>query len=322
MAGSILITGGAGFLGSHLATALAREGDRVLVYDNLSAGFPENLAEVKEQVKFVHGDILDLSFLIRTMMAEKVDRVIHTAALVSFAPSVEKPALTAKINIEGTINVLEASRIVGAGRILDISSEEVYGDFQYEPADEDHPHLPTMPYAITKVAAEKYEEFFHRYFGMDVVIVRTSWVYGPGLPRVRVPKVFIENGLNGIPTHLASGGDYRVDHTYIEDFVQGALLAFQKEDLKHRVFNIASGKAYTFSEVAEMVKRLVPGAEITVGPGFLKHTQQVDAPRKGALSIERARLELGYEPKYDLFEGLRTYVKSYQKSGVLQERKR
>lgn len=308
-------------MGSHLAAALARNGNRVLVYDNLSAGFPENLTELGERVRFVHGDILDLSFLIRTMMAEQVERVIHTAALVSFAPSVEKPALTAKINIEGTINVLEASRIVGVGRILDISSEEVYGDFQYEPADEEHPYLPAMPYAITKVAAEQYEEFFHRYFGMDVVIVRTSWVYGPGLPRVRVPKIFIENALSGIPTHLASGGDYRVDQTYIEDFVQGALLAFHAQTPRHRVFNIASGKAYSFSETAAMIKKLIPGAEITIGPGFLKHTEQVEAPRKGALSVERARSELGYEPKYDLFEGLRTYLESYQKGGSPQERK-
>jgi len=317
MAGAILITGGAGFLGEHLARALVLRGEKVVAYDNLSAGFSEKFVDLGDRIKFIHGDILDLSYLIRTMMAESIKRVIHTAALVSFGPSVEQPALTAKINIEGTVNMLEASRIVGVGRIVDISSEEVYGPFQYEPADEDHPQAPAMPYAITKMAAEKYEQFFHRYFGMDVVIVRTSWVYGPGLPRMRVPRLFIENGLKGMPTYLENGGDYRVDQTYIEDFVQGTLLAFDADSPRSRVFNIASGKGHTFAETARMVERIIPGARITIGPGLLKHTGRVDAPQKGALDIERARSELGYQPRYDLFKGLQEYVDAYAKGGAL-----
>jgi UDP-glucose 4-epimerase len=305
---SILITGGAGFLGSHLAQALANRGDRVVVYDNLSAGVPLNLHSYAEKVKMFHGDILDLSFLIRTMMAEKINKVIHAAALVSFGPSIEKPALTAKINIEGTINVLEASRILGIGRILDVSSEEVYGEFQYEPADEDHPQLPQMPYAITKMTAEKYEEFFSDFFGLDIITIRTSWVYGVGLPRPRPPKIFIENSLKGIPTTLEFGAEHRIDHTFIDDFVQGALLAFDAKTPKSRIFNIASGQGHTYSEMARWVEEIIPGPKISVGPGLIKFSEDLNAPQKGALDIKRAETELGYKPRYGLFEGLKKYA--------------
>jgi len=311
---SVLITGGAGFLGSHIARALVQRGDRVVIYDNFSAGLPQNLIDLQDKLKLVNGDILDLSFLIRTIMAEKVKRIIHTAALVGFAASIEKPALTARINIEGTLNILEASRLVGVERIMDISSEEVYGHFQYEPADEDHPFSPSAPYSISKVAAEGFDRFFHTFFGLDVVTIRTSWVYGPGLPRARPPKTFIENSVKGISTKMDSGADHRVDHTYIDDFVQGALLAFDVKNPKSRVFNIASGKAYTFSQMARMVEEIVPGPKISVGPGLMKYSETVEGPQKGALNIQRAQSELGYQPQYDLFKGLIKYVESLRAS--------
>ena len=314
MDNSIIVTGGAGFLGSYLARALALKGEHVVVYDNFSAGLPAKLSDVSNKLEIVNGDILDLSFLIQTMMKARVKKVIHTAALVSFASCVEKPAFTAKVNVEGTINLLEASRILGVTRFLDVSSEEIYGNFQYEPADENHPLSPTQPYAITKMAAERYEDFYQRYFGLDVIVIRTSWVYGPGLPRNRAPKSMIENSLKGMETNMENGADHRVDHTYIDDFLQGALLAFEVVKPKSRVFNIASGKAHTFREMGEMVGVIIPGAKITIGPGLMKYSQEVSAPQKGALNIERAKSELGYVPRYDLFEGLKKYTE-YLKKG-------
>lgn len=313
MGQSILVTGGAGFLGAHLARALALKGERVVVYDNFSAGLPANLSDVSNKLDIVNGDTLDLSYLLQTILKTGVNRVIHTAALVGFAACVEKPALAAKVNLEGTINLLDAARIAGVKRFLDVSSEETYGSFQYEPADEDHPLSPTQPYAITKMAAERYEDFYRRYFGLDVVIIRTSWVYGPGLPRSRPPKSFIENSLKGLPTQMDSGADHRVDHTYIDDFLQGALLAFEAEQPQSRVFNIASGQAHTFREMAQMVAEIIPGADITVGAGLMKYSPEVSAPQKGALNIDRARQELGYRPHYALFEGLKKYTEFLKK---------
>ena len=115
MKNAILITGGAGFLGANLAQALARRGDQVVAYDNFIAGVPAGFAELRDSIKLVQGDILDVTFLLRTMVAENVKQIIHTAALVGFAPSIEKPLLTARINVEGTLNVLEAARIFGGG---------------------------------------------------------------------------------------------------------------------------------------------------------------------------------------------------------------
>jgi UDP-glucose 4-epimerase len=313
MGDAILITGGAGFLGSHLARTLVMKGERVVVYDNFSAGLPANLADIYGKLDIVNGDILDLSFLIQTMTRTKVKRVIHTAALVSFASCVEKPVMTAKVNLEGTANLLEASRLFGVQRFLDVSSEEIYGIFQNEPADENHPLSPTQPYAITKMAAERYEDFYHRYFGLDVVTIRTSWVYGPGFPRARAPKSLIENSLKGIVSNMENGADHRVDHTYIDDFVQGALLAFEIEKPKSRVFNIASGKAHTFKEMADMIGVIIPGAKIMVGPGLMRYSADVFAPQKGALNIQRAKSELGYAPQYDLFEGLKKYTEFLKK---------
>jgi len=159
-----------------------------------------------------------------------------------------------------------------------------------------------------------YEDFYQRYFGLDVIVIRTSWVYGPGLPRNRAPKSMIENSLKGMETNMENGADHRVDHTYIDDFLQGALLAFEVVKPKSRVFNIASGKAHTFREMGEMVGVIIPGAKITIGPGLMKYSQEASAPQKGALNIERAKSELGYVPRYDLFEGLKKYTE-YLKKG-------
>lgn len=313
MGQSILITGGGGFLGAHLVRALALKGERVVVYDNFSAGLPAHFRDVSDRMEIINGDILDLSYLLQTMLKTGVNRVIHTAAMVGYAICAEKPALAAKVNIEGTINLLDASRIAGVKRFLDVSSEETYGTFQYEPADEDHPPSPTQPYAITKMAAERYEDFYRRYFGLDVVIIRTSWVYGPGLPRSRPPKNFIENSLKGIPTRMDGGADHRVDHTYIDDFVQGALLAFEVVQPQNRVFNIASGQAHTFREMAQMVAEIIPGADITVGAGLMKYSADVLAPQKGALNIDRAKKDLSYKPRTMLFEGLKKYTEFLKK---------
>ena len=192
--------------------------------------------------------------------------------------------------------------------MLDISSEEVYGTFVYEPADEDHPLSPTMPYAITKLTVENFTRFYQKFFGLDIITIRTSWVYGIGLPRNRPPKTLIENSLKGVPTVMTCGADHKTDHTYIDDFVQGALRALDVKEPQNRVFNIASGEAHTYREMARMVEEIIPGPKITVGPGLLKYAENIDAPQKGALDIQRARTELGYQPKYNLYEGLKQYV--------------
>jgi nucleoside-diphosphate-sugar epimerase len=142
------------------------------------------------------------------------------------------------------------------------------------------------------MAAERLGRGYRQIFGLDVISVRTSWVYGAGLPRSRPPKSFIENALAGRPTSLAAGADHRVDHTYIRDFVDGALRAFDLPTHRHDVYNIASGRAHTMAEMAELVRELIPGAEIRVGPGLLDCCRG-SRYRSGALDVTRAKEALG-----------------------------
>lgn len=305
---SVLVTGGAGFLGAHLVRALALRGERVVAFDNFLTANPANLEDLRDRVEVVSGDITDLSHVLRVVKEQRIDRIVHTAAISSAIPAIAKPALTVRVNVEGTINILEAMRLFDIRRCLHISSEETYGSFQREPADEEHPQNPLHPYAVTKMAAERLGRGYRQIFGLDVVSIRTSWVYGAGLPRTRPPKSFIENALAGRPTKLAVGGDHRVDHTYIRDFIDGALGAFDLPAHAHDVYNIAGGRAYTMHEMAQVVRELIPGADITVGGGLLEWKPGSTMPVKGALDLTRAREAFGYQPKYDLKAGLAEYL--------------
>ena len=309
----ILVTGGAGFLGSHLVRALALRGDRVVAFDNFHTANPANLGDLRDRVEVVDGDMTDLSHVLRVVKEHGIERILHAAAISSMLPAIAKPALTVRVNVEGMVNVLEAMRLFGVARCVHISSEETYGSFQYEPADEEHPQNPFGPYGVTKMAAERLGRSYRQLFGLDVIHVRTSWVYGAGLPRNRVPKLFIENALAGRPTHLPTGGDHRLDHTYIRDFLDGTLRAFDLPVHRHDVYNIASGRAHTVAEVAEAVRELIPGAEIQVGPGLLEWLPGIPAPPKGSLDVTRAREALGYRPKYDLKAGLAEYLSWFRR---------
>ena len=304
----VLVTGGAGFLGAHLVRALALRGDRVVAFDNFLTANPANLEDLRDRVEVVSGDITDLSHLLRVVKEHRVDRIIHAAAISSGIPAIAKPALTVRVNVEGTINILEAMRLFEIRRCLHISSEETYGSLQREPADEEHPQNPFHPYAVTKMAAERLGRGYRQIFNLDVIHLRTSWVYGAGLPRTRPPKSFIENALAGRPTRLSAGGDHRMDHTYIRDFVDGALGAFDLPNHRYDVYNIASGRGYAIREMAQAVQELIPGAEISVGGGLMEWQPGSTMPVKGALDVTRAKEAFGYQPKYDLQAGLAEYI--------------
>jgi len=218
-----------------------------------------------------------------------------------------------RVNIEGTMSVLEAAQLMGINRIVNISSEETYGLFRYEPADEDHPLAPVSLYGISKVAGEQIVEQYNKLFNMSCVSVRISWAYGPYLPRKRPPRLFIENALLGKPTKLACGADHKLDNTYVDDCVQGILLALDSKNPKYSVYNIASGRSCTVGDLVKIIKKILPQAEIEVGPGLLDYMgapigKGYKMPQKGALDITRAKQDLGYTPKYDLETGLKKYI--------------
>ena len=310
---NVLVTGGGGFLGSHVVRALVKRRDRVTVYDNYVTAEAANLRDIESRIKLVKGDILDLSHLLRVLKANKIEKIVHTGAIGSPAQMIAQPWMGVRVNIEGTMSVLEAARLMEINRIVNTSSEETYGVFQYEPADEEHPLAPVSLYGISKVTGEQILEQYNKLFGMSCVSVRISWAYGPGLPRKRPPRLFIENALMRKPTKSACGADQKIDHTYVDDCAQGILLALDSKNPKYSVYNIASGKSYTIRDLVRIVRSILPQAEIEVGPGLLDYMgapigEGYRIPQKGALDITRAKQDLGYTPKYDLETGLKKYI--------------
>ncbi len=318
--GAILVTGGAGFLGSHLVRALAQRGNCVVAYDNGLTAIPRSLADLEGKVAAVDGDVTDLSHLYRTIQQYQVDRIIHGAAISSMLPSIQRPALAVQVNIAGSVNVLEAMRIFPIERCLHISSEEAYGKARSEPIEEDQHLEPVTPYGATKVAVEHLGRAYRRFFGTRVFHVRTSYVYGAGLPRPRPPKTFIEDALAGRPTILPHGADQRADHTYIRDFVAGTIALLDCPTPSHDAYNIAGGHGITLKELAAIVTELIPGARIELGPGPLEYAPGVPYPRKGTLDIRRAREDFSYAPQYDLRRGLAEYIAWFRRGQPPTER--
>lgn len=311
--GSVLVTGGAGFLGAHLVRALALRGDRVVAYDNGLTGTPRSLADLEGKVALVDGDVTDLSHLCRTVQQHGVDQIIHGAAISSMLPSIQRPAQAVQVNIAGSVNVLETMRLFPIERCLHISSEETYGEARGEPIREDQHLDPVTPYGATKVAVEHLGRSYRRFFGTCVFHVRTSYVYGSGLPRPRPPKTFIEDALAGRPTVLPSGAEQRADYTYIRDFVAGTIALLDCPEPRHDAYNIAGGHGVTLKELAAVVEGLIPGARIELGPGPLEYMPGIRYPRKGTLDIRRAREDFGYNPQYDLRRGLAEYIAWFQR---------
>jgi nucleoside-diphosphate-sugar epimerase len=308
----VLVTGGAGWLGAAIVRRLAARGDQVVVLDNFQAGAPANVEGLGTNVHLAPGDITDLSGLLALVKEHRVQRIVHAAAIVSVISSLAAPSLVTRVNIEGTLNVLEAMRLFDVERTVHISSEETYGAFRYEPADEEHPLAPTAAYGITKVTSEQLGRFYRTVYKTDFINVRTSWVYGPAFPRQRIPRTLIEAALAERPLHLPQGGDARIDHTYVDDCVDGILLALDHPTHPFDVYNIASGEGRTTAEIVALVNELVPGADLSVGPGPHWYNEQLVAPPKGALDLTRARTVLGYRPRYDLRRGLAAYIEWYR----------
>lgn len=303
---NVLITGAGGFLGAALSQALLTRGDAVTAFDTQLAALGG--LSVNPRLTLVPGDITDMAGLARAMLAAKPDAVIHAAAIVGVVNSLSSPAAVMRVNVEGSLNVFEAMRLAGTRRVFHISSEETYGPFQADVIDETHPQHPAMPYGISKLTVEHLGRTYGQLHGLQVVNLRTTWVFGPGLPRPRIPKNLLDAALAGQRLHLASGGDSAIDHTYIDDFVSGTLQALDCREHPFDAYHIGSGRSATAAEIVGIIKELVPGADIAVGPGVYKFNDTVPVVRKGALNVERARKTFGYQPRFDIRRALAAYL--------------
>ena len=323
---TIMITGGAGFLGTYVTRMLAERGDRVVIFD--AAGTAPELAVLtapfEQNIVRVRGQILDLSSLLRCVQQYNVERIFHAAALYDPPYSLEDPAITFQVNVNGTINVLEAARFLGVKRVVHSSSIAVYAPRQYEPINEMHPILlpsagnPLGPYGASKAAAEIVGLTYYSTNGVDFVALRNSAIYGYGMRYPMYIKPMIENSLRKQPTRFASGGDMRRDYTHVKDIAQAVLKALDApaSALTQRVFNIGSGNMHSATQVAETVRSLLPQADIEIAAG-LSELEQSDMRARGTLDLTAARQQLKYEPGYSLEAGIRDYIEMYRAAHTL-----
>jgi len=248
------VTGGAGFIGSHLVKALVKAGHQVRVLDNLSTGSIENLADVLNAIEFVRGDVRDYGVVESAVRG--VDAVVHLAALIDVAESVEKPDLYFDVNVRGTYNVVKASKNVST--FVFASSSAVYGEPIRVPIPEDHPLMPKSPYAASKVSGEAFVQAFANQYGFRPVILRLFNVYGPRQSRAYAGVIieFTRRVSRGeSPVIFGAGGQTR-DFVHVSDVVEAVMLSLRNEGVRG-VFNIGSGERVTINYLANLILRLM-----------------------------------------------------------------
>jgi UDP-glucose 4-epimerase len=304
--GQALVTGGAGFVGSHLAAGLLAQGMRVRVLDDLSTGREHNLAGFT--VELVQGDVRDARALAEAMQG--VRWVFHEAAMVSVPASLDDPLSCYEVNLQGTLQVLWAAYQAGVQRVVVASSAAVYGEAT-EPVDEESPKRPLSPYAASKLAMEGAARLFTRVYGLATVCLRYFNAYGPrqrpDSPYAAVIPSFIEAMLEGRPATIHGEGDQSRDFVYIGDVVRANLLAAERPEAVGGVFNIGSGVSVTIRELAGILQSFFPQA-----PAPLHGPSREGDIRFSRAVLDRAAQALGYRPEVGMQEGLRSTVEWFR----------
>jgi UDP-glucose 4-epimerase len=303
-----LVTGGAGFIGSNVVDALLERGDEVVTVDDISTGKRENVAQALERgAELVEADIRDGQAMRDLVARVEPEVVFHLAAQIDVRKSVADPGRDARINVEGTINMLEAARAAGVRRFVNTSSGgAAYGEGQILPAPEDHPIVPEAPYGLSKVCAEGYCEIFNRMHGLSTVSLRYGNVYGPRqdpLGEAGVIAIFCGKLLEGGQPMVFGDGLQTRDYVYVSDVVAANLAAASTDGAG--AYNIGTGRE---TNVLELVEAL---AGITDRPFEAEHApERLGEVRHIVLDCTRAREELGWESRVDLSAGLRQTLDS------------
>ncbi len=315
----IMVLGGAGFIGSKLVKKLIDLGHEVIIYDrfyNFIESEKENyifylkkrLNDFCPKTKMVYGDIRDEANLLKALKDHQPEIIIHLAQIPLATVSNKMSSEALDININGMTSLIKAVGSVDfVKRLVYSSSSFVYGNFQYSPADENHPTNPIDVYGGTKLAGESIIKGFGTRFGIEYVIIRPSAVYGPTDANLRVSQIFIDNAFKSKELTLDGGGESCLDFTYVDDAAQGFVLAALSPKAKNQVFNITRGEGRTLKEFVEIIKKYFPDLKTTIKPA------DETRPKRGSLSITKAKEILGYEPKYSLEQGIDEYI-SYIKS--------
>ncbi|GMQ94666.1 MAG: NAD-dependent epimerase/dehydratase family protein [Acidimicrobiia bacterium] len=317
----VMVTGGSGFIGSYVTRALWQEGYEVGVID---------IAEPGQEARFMLGDALDDTRFFTTGVDDAAGVLgaartfaprsfVHLAAVVDPGALKTDPRLAARVNLGGTINVLEAARQIDAERVVFLSSIAVLPTIQYEPIDGSHPMILATEgpgggfYGSAKVASEAFCFAYEQGFGLDIRIIRPSAVYGFGMQLPIYVKPMVEGAVRGDDVAFETGGSFPRDYTHAEDVASLAVSVLDAPVAADRVFYGATGRPLvTASEIAEVVRTLIPEASITIGSG-LTPNDLANLKYRGVLSIENARTQLGWEPQFsNIHDGIEDYAKRYR----------
>ncbi len=309
----VLVTGGAGFIGSHLVEALLERGRKVRVLDNFTTGDPANLFAIRDRIEVIDGDITDPETVRASMRG--CELVFHQAALASVPRSVANPLATHRACADGTLQVLMAARAARVRRVVYAASSSAYGGSKKLPKSESDPTLPLSPYAASKLAGEHYCAAFSEVYGLETVRLRYFNVFGPrqtpDSPYAAVIPLFIRALTNGQSPLIHGDGRQSRDFTYVADVVQANLKAAEAPAVSGNVYNIAGGRRTSLLELIAYLNELL-GTSIrpTLGPARLGDVRHSHA------DVERACNELGYRPTTDIRAGLERTLEWWQRRSM------
>ena len=309
-----LITGGAGFIGSHLVKELVRQGQQVTVFDNLSGGKLENLAAVADKIRFIKGDIRDTAAL--NEACKGVDYIHHFAALISVAESMAKPQETAEINVQGTVNVLEAARANGVKRVVFASSAAVYGTRPELPYSENNPPDCQSPYAWSKQSGAELCQLYTKAYGVEAIALRFFNVFGtgqnPNSAYAAVIAKFMQLAADNQPLGIDWDGLQSRDFVNVKDVVQANLLAAVK-GVPGEIYNVASGRTHTLLELADTIEK-VSGRKLA----RVSRPKRPGDVHESSADISKI-MAIGFKPEVGLEEGLKEmWVEQTEKTGAIR----
>ncbi|MFD0994116.1 SDR family oxidoreductase [Tenacibaculum geojense] len=314
----ILVTGGAGFIGSNLCEVLVNQGNSVVCLDNFATGKRENLVGllIKDNFKLIEGDIRNLEDCRKAV--DGVDYVLHQAALGSVPRSIKDPITSNEVNVGGFLNMLVAARDAGVKRMVYAASSSTYGDSKSLPKVEDVIGKPLSPYAITKYVNELYADVFSKTYGLEIIGLRYFNVFGRrqdpnGAYAAVIPK-FVGQFMRGESPVINGDGTYSRDFTYIDNVIQANLLSLlaERKEAVNTVYNVAYGDRNTLNDLVKYLKEYLSDFDDSIANVQIKYgdTREGDIPHSLA-SIDKAKELLNYNPQFSLQKGLKEAVKWY-----------